>query len=363
MRKSRALPFLVASVAFGLAPAPTPACDVRVETVWDTMDDAVWFGVLKTRCERVPISSEELAAWDATQAEIEREATEEDAESSDEEAPPTGTLRVVEKRALRTFSGTPASIPEGNYLDWTCGAEGQERAQVVAFSEEGWMIPTRLRGQSPSETELDAFESWVEKALGLRQRYGERLNDRHRVEWMVDGAVDVRTRRIAVEEIGDYSMGSRSDRFLSASDKDRILRAFVLRPNVPGTLPGVLGVLRDEPSSVVDLAAVEAMSVELARAEQKTPPDRPWTLFTAMTATLNRLGVPGAPVRVATTLGIPGESPWVALRKLWNTVLCEQGYAPRFECEPEPDPALPDAAPPVRVRDDGDAGEFPAGDR
>ena len=333
MRRNPVLGFLIVGIPLAIVPADAVACPITLDPLWETVDRAAWFGLLEMRCELVPLTDEELESMRQTEFELaeELEVVDTGGDEDDEPLPDprSDTPRVVAWRAVRTFSGEPASIPDARSAGWDCDPAVAVRVHVVAFARDGSLIQHRLSFEQPTEDELEGLASWIRRAVELRRHHGERLNVRHRVDWVVDGIVDPHTRRIAIGELQETGWSQPEDTTLGSGDRDRILRAFVRRPDVPGTLNGILWVLRDEPSLVVDLAVVDAMNAELARVEGAESRRWPRSTTSSLTIAMARLGVPDAHFRVGKARG--------ELERLWKEVLCEKGYAARFECEPDPE--------------------------
>jgi hypothetical protein len=314
------------------------ACPIPVESIWETIDRAAWFGVLHTRCAPVPVPEEVRAAWFAPDEEITFE-------------PPESFVQVVEWKPIRTISGAEEKLPSAADSGWGCDAEGWQEPSIVAFETDGGTILTSLSMSGASGTALDAQLDWVREALELKRIRGERVNEGHRLEWVVDGIVDPRTRGVALQELiaaGWWPSEAPEETVspLGAPEKDRILRAFVREPDVVKTLPQMLWLLRDQPSLVGDLAAVDAMDSELARLERESDRVTVWGARWAMKLVLERLGVAEASDRVRVATSAEGEQEVRALRGLWREVRCETGYASRAECEPDPSSAQSDAPKP-----------------
>jgi hypothetical protein len=339
----------VALLAFILAlPAPfrdARACPVIVRSIWETIGEASWFGVLHARCESVPIPEEVRAGWFRSG---DLDFDDEDVDPSDA---PERVVEIVEWKVIRTISGAAAGVPDPATSGWGCEIEGWQEPSVVGFEEDGSTIPTPLSMEPPAARALDAHLDWVRQAVKARSKHGDRLADRHRLEWIVDGIVDPTTRRIALKELdasgwwptaGPESLPSP----LGALEKDRILRAFVRHPDVEGTLSLMLGLLRGEPSLLADLAAMEAMDAAFARWEAEPERVPFWGATWELTAVLERLGIADAGMRVHAATRSDGIQRTAALRELWSTARCESGYAARVECEPQPASAQSDPAQP-----------------
>lgn len=334
MRRRRFAFFLIAGSLLAAPGREAAACPIPVESLWETLDRAAWVGVLQVRCASVPIPEELRAAWTSP----------EDEETT---APPDSFIRIVEWKPIRTIAGEEGNLPSAAEAGWGCEAEGWQEPAIVAFETDGGAVLTPFAMSPPPAESLDAHVDWVRDAVKIQRARGDRRAEQRRVDWVVGGIVDARTRAVAIQELVAAGWWPTDDPDATASplgapEKDRLLRGFVREPDVPDTLPRMLWLLRDQPSLVADLAAAEAMDAELARLADESEPLPSWGAPWAMGLVLERLGVADAARRVRIATSDEGRPDARALGDLWREVLCETGYAPRATCEPDPDSAQPD---------------------
>lgn len=324
-------------VAFGIG----SACIIVIPSFHDVAASADWVGLVRVDCGNRPLDPATIDAMRREADDLDSDLDENDDPDSywNQLTQPVLRNASVLEVVWRTPAGTP---PVESFLPYCNGEEGErEVLATFRFSEGTWASAVhRLTERLPAKSDRRAASAWLRRGVEIAKAAvasGADV-DASVHDWLLEGVVDPRTRELAL-----WDRSGAFEETLRPEERERIASSFLAYPDAPGTLGGMLAILRDFPSLPLDVAAVDAMERQLNDVESgdssKLPSNTRWDLC----AVLERLGYEDAYLQIREALARAENVEVPAAREIWDSVRCEKGYLPARDC---PESLSAEARPP-----------------